>query len=276
MVTVQDMADTDLNDDGNVNIADIWFYINMDEMVQFESLAELIADLLAQPLPTSLAAVQDVTAYGEYRVDQNAALIDLATDYEIVAARFTFSYDSMYKFEGIGLNPALAGKMMIKPFVQNGRIYVDVIALGGFIPSETGEIFSVAFSDTDHQTAGLTLEQVETADRDGNVRIEAAKVNRIALPKAYTLSQNSPNPFNPSTTIKYQVPEGDAARVQIVVYNLRGQKVITLVDELKESGDYSVNWNGHSTSGQRVSSGVYFYRMSAGEFTAMRKMVIVK
>ena len=90
------------------------------------------------------------------------------------------------------------------------------------------------------------------------------------------MSQNSPNPFNPSTTIKYQVPEGEAAKVRIVVYNVRGQKIITLVDELKESGDYTVNWNGTNTSGQRVSSGVYFYRMSAGDFSAMRKMVIVK
>jgi membrane-bound inhibitor of C-type lysozyme len=274
-VTVQDKADTDLNDDGSVNIGDIWFYLNMEEMVQFESLAELIVDLLAQPMPTSLAAVQDATATN-YRVDSEAALIDLTTDYEIVAARFTFSYDTMYQFESIGLNPALAEQMMIKKVVADGKIYVDVIALGGFVPAEVGSIFSVAFRDTDHQTAGLTLEQVQTADRDGNVRIEAAKVNRIALPKAYSLSQNSPNPFNPSTTIKYQVPEGSAARVQIVVYNIRGQKVVTLVDELKESGDYSVNWNGQSSSGQRVSSGVYFYRMSAGEFSAMRKMVIVK
>jgi hypothetical protein len=274
-VTIQADADNDLNDDGSVNIGDIWYYLNMEEMVQFESLVELIAALLAQPMPSTLASVQDAVATN-YRVDGNVALIDLATDYEIVAARFTFSYDTMYQFESIGLNPALAGQLMIKKVVADGKIYVDVIALGGFVPAEVGEIFSVAFRDTDHQTAGLTLEQVQTADRDGNVRIEAAKVNRIALPKAYSLSQNSPNPFNPSTTIKYQVPEGEAARVQIVVYNIRGQKVVTLVDELKESGDYSVNWNGQSSSGQRVSSGVYFYRMSAGEFSAMRKMVIVK
>jgi hypothetical protein len=247
----------------------------MEEMVQFESLAQLIVCLLSRPLPTSLAAVQDATATN-YRVDGKAALIDLKTDYEVTAVRFTFNYDKAYQIESVGLNPALADQMMIKKSITDGRLYVDVIDLGGFVPAEVGEIFSVAFRGTDHETAGLTLEKIETADRNGNVRIEAAKVNRIALPKAYSLSQNSPNPFNPSTTIKYQVPEGDAARVQIVVYNIRGQKVVTLVDELKESGDYSVNWNGQNTSGQRVSSGVYFYRMSAGEFPAMRKMVIVK
>jgi hypothetical protein len=275
IITVQDIADCDLNADGSINIGDIWYYINMDELVQFESLAQVLVCLLSQPMPTSLAAVQDATATN-YRVDGGAALIDLKADYEIVAARFTFSYDTKYQLEGVGLNPALASRLMIKQVVSDGRLYVDVIALGGFVPAEVGDIFSVAFRDTDHQTADLTLEQVQTADRDGNVRIEAAKVNRIALPKAYSLSQNSPNPFNPSTTIKYQVPEGKAARVQIVVYNIRGQKVVTLVDELKESGEYSVNWNGLNASGQRVSSGVYFYRMSAGEFSAMRKMVIVK
>ena len=92
------------------------------------------------------------------------------------------------------------------------------------------------------------------------------------------MSQNSPNPFNPSTTISFSIPEeiGGAVKVRLAVYNIRGQKVVTLVDELKESGQYSVNWNGRDSSGKRVSSGVFFYRINAGDFTAVRKMVIIK
>jgi len=139
-------------------------------------------------------------------------------------------------------------------------------------------MFSVAFRDANHQEAGLTLEKVEVADRSGKVYIEAAKVNAAqALPKAFALSQNSPNPFNPSTTISYEIPESSVAvEVVVAVYNIRGQKVVTLVDEPKETGQYSVNWNGLDEIGRRVSSGVYFYRMNAGDFTAIRKMVVVK
>ncbi len=275
-VRITGSIEVDLNGDGSINLGDIWFYFNRDELVVFESLADLISTLLAQPLPTSmLAAVQDAVATSSRAVD-GAALINLKTNFEIVAARFTFSYDTMQELSGVYLSQSMAGKVMIKKVVTNGRLYVDIVSLDGFIPAEVGELFSVAFRDVDHETAGLTLDKVEVADRDGNVYIEAAKAGRIALPKAFALSQNSPNPFNPSTTIKYQVPEGKAAKVQIVVFNVRGQKVITLVDELKESGDFTVNWNGTNTSGQRVSSGVYFYRMSAGDFSAVRKMVIVK
>ncbi len=275
-VRITGSIEVDLNGDGSINLGDIWFYFNRDELVVFESLADLISTLLAQPLPTSmLAAVQDAVATSSRAVD-GAALINLKTNFEIVAARFTFSYDTMQELSGVYLSQSMAGKVMIKKVVTNGRLYVDIVSLDGFIPAEVGELFSVAFRDVDHETAGLTLDKVEVADRDGNVYIEAAKAGRIALPKAFALSQNSPNPFNPSTTIKYQVPEGNAAKVQIVVFNVRGQKVITLVDELKESGDFTVNWNGTNASGQRVSSGVYFYRMSAGDFSAVRKMVIVK
>jgi flagellar hook assembly protein FlgD len=139
-------------------------------------------------------------------------------------------------------------------------------------------MFSVAFRGVDHQEAGLTLEKVEVGDRSGKVYIEAAKVNATkALPKTFSLSQNNPNPFNPSTTISYEVPESSGSvKVVVAVYNIRGQKVITLVDGLKEAGQYSINWNGRDENGRRVSSGVYFYRMNAGDFTAVRKMVIVK
>jgi hypothetical protein len=179
----------------------------------------------------------------------------------------------------VQLSQALAGKVFIKKMFVEGKLVVDIISLTGLVPAELGsEMFSVAFRDASHQEADLTLEKVEVADRSGKVYLEAAKVNAaVALPKAFALSQNSPNPFNPSTTISYEIPESSGSvKVVMAVYNIRGQKVITLVDELKETGQYSVNWNGQDESGRRVSSGVYFYRMNAGDFKAVRKMVIVK
>ncbi|MFH1069711.1 MAG: FlgD immunoglobulin-like domain containing protein, partial [Candidatus Glassbacteria bacterium] len=99
---------------------------------------------------------------------------------------------------------------------------------------------------------------------------------KSALPKAFALAQNWPNPFNPSTTISYSVPEGNAEKVTLRVYDLRGKLVKTLVDQVREAGAYSVYWDGTDESGRQTASGVYFYRLSAGSFTQTRKMVLLK
>ncbi len=95
------------------------------------------------------------------------------------------------------------------------------------------------------------------------------------LPKAAALSQNYPNPFNPSTTIRYQVAE--QSHVSLKIYDVRGRLVQTLVNEVKDAGDYSIQWNGLESSGQQVSSGIYLYTMETGEnFKSTRKMVVLK
>jgi len=266
----------DLNGDGEINILDLWFYLHDPNMWPFEILAQLLSYLLSQPMPATLAAAQD--AVYTAAAANGAALIGLNTDYEIVAARFTFSYDNAYEVTEVLPSQALRGKIFIKKMLVGDKLVVDVVSLVGLVPAQLGgEMFSVAFRNADHQTAGLTLEKVELADRNGNVRTETFKAGQVALPKAFALSQNSPNPFNPSTTIAYAVPDGaGAVRVALAVYNLRGQKVVTLVDELKEAGEYKVTWDGINQGGQKVSSGVYFYRMTAGDYSAVRKMVILK
>jgi hypothetical protein len=93
-------------------------------------------------------------------------------------------------------------------------------------------------------------------------------------PDAFELSQNYPNPFNPETEISYVLP--NACRVDLSVYNLLGQKVRTLVGEFQSAGLKNVKWDGKDKSGVSVASGVYFYRIKAGELTASRKMVILR
>jgi hypothetical protein len=89
------------------------------------------------------------------------------------------------------------------------------------------------------------------------------------LPTEYALKQNYPNPFNPSTTIKYALPR--ASHVTLKVYNTLGQEVSTLVDALEEPGYKSVEWNAAA-----VASGVYFYRLEAGDFVQMRKLLVLR
>jgi len=94
------------------------------------------------------------------------------------------------------------------------------------------------------------------------------------FPEKFSLKQNYPNPFNPETKIRFTLPT--ASQVKIEVFNLLGQSVIVLVDEYLSAGVKEITWNGVSTTGQKVSSGIYFYRISADQFTDVRKMSLLK
>jgi len=94
------------------------------------------------------------------------------------------------------------------------------------------------------------------------------------LPREFALVQNAPNPFNPLTTIAYQLPE--TAHVSIRVYSVAGRLVTTLRDRVEEAGRRSVVWDGTNDRGEHVGSGVYFCSMSAGEFTDHKIMVLLK
>lgn len=111
-----------------------------------------------------------------------------------------------------------------------------------------------------------------------NTGIEDEAPTTPELPKVFSLGQNYPNPFNPLTSISYDVPESDQGDVHVTleVYSVRGVRMCTLVDETKEPGRYTVTWNGTGTDGQKATSGIYFYRMRAGDFSAVRKMIILK
>ena len=99
-------------------------------------------------------------------------------------------------------------------------------------------------------------------------------VQTTALPIAVSLSQNYPNPFNPTTDISFALP--DARNVKLTVFNVLGQEVRDLVDEVREAGYHKVTWDGLNNSGRQVPSGAYFYRIEAGDFVQSMKMVLLK
>lgn len=126
----------------------------------------------------------------------------------------------------------------------------------------------------DSVVPGATYEYVLVAvDRDGGENYSAPI--RVTTSKAdFTLLSNVPNPFNPSTTIRYILPSRGHLRVSI--YDVSGRLVTTLVDESQSAGTHGVEWKGTDAVGTRVSSGVYLVRIEAGKQTLSRKMVLLK
>jgi Secretion system C-terminal sorting domain len=93
-------------------------------------------------------------------------------------------------------------------------------------------------------------------------------------PRQFSLSQNYPNPFNPSTTIKYKVPstvKGETSNVKLVVFDVLGREVATLVNQEQQAGNYEVEFDASG-----ISSGTYFYRITSGEFSASKKMILLR
>ncbi len=105
---------------------------------------------------------------------------------------------------------------------------------------------------------------------------DPVSADEITVPVAELSSENYPNPFNPETTIAFDLPESGNVRVDI--YNMRGQKVKTILNKDLEAGEHQVQWNGKDNHGNVVSSGIYFYRVDAegGRYTSTRKMLLLK
>ena len=97
---------------------------------------------------------------------------------------------------------------------------------------------------------------------------------REPIPETFTLFQNFPNPFNPVTSINYAIPE--ERFVTVSVYNVMGQKIVDLVNELNTAGYHNATWNSTDIHGYPVSSGVYIYTITAGDYYAVKKMILMK
>jgi hypothetical protein len=118
--------------------------------------------------------------------------------------------------------------------------------------------------------------QVGTPGCDPDPLVVGVDTDGSTTPVAFTrLFQNSPNPFNPQTTVRYQLH--DKALVKLQIFDVSGKLVRTLVDDVQELGQYSITWDGSAENGREVSSGVYWARMSTSlGFTSATKMVVLK
>jgi hypothetical protein len=149
---------------------------------------------------------------------------------------------------------------------------------GGFIPGNgtTNVRHDYAYIDKSY-VPGTTYYRLKQIDKDATVHyteaIQPSGTNGVTekkpLPTEFALSQNYPNPFNPSTVIEFALPRD--ARVKLEVFNILGQQVMTLVDEMRSAGYHSVR-----VDGKDLSSGMYLYRLSTGTQSFMRKFLLLK
>jgi hypothetical protein len=104
--------------------------------------------------------------------------------------------------------------------------------------------------------------------------VNGVEDNASGLPKTFELSNNFPNPFNPTTQIRFALPQQSLAK--LIVYDLLGREVRTLVNGTLNAGYFETTWNGKNDAGAQVSSGMYIYRIEAGSFVSSKKMMMLK
>jgi len=126
--------------------------------------------------------------------------------------------------------------------------------------------------DIDVLSAALGADQIAWYESDLISTVGISETSEI--PSVFALAQNYPNPFNPSTTIRYDIPI--AIPVRLEIFDLLGQRIKTLINETKQPGFYSVIWNGRNALGEPAPSGVYIYRLQAGDFQQSRKLLLLK
>ncbi|MCK5076956.1 MAG: T9SS type A sorting domain-containing protein, partial [Calditrichia bacterium] len=152
--------------------------------------------------------------------------------------------------------------------------------------NELPESFKIYFLDLDYKCMILVKGNKAIVDWDDlnvrNLKLIVGKesyVNRHSeniplIPVKFTLSQNYPNPFNPETTIRYTLAK--QCQVKIEIYNILGQKINILVNKEQSTGNHFISWSGKNRTGHKVGSGVYFYRVMTDDFTAVRKMILLR
>ena len=139
-----------------------------------------------------------------------------------------------------------------------------------------GNVTSLWIEDSDsvYGQGNLIDRLVQIKSTNVNVSSVTSVIEENFLSKKFSLEQNYPNPFNPTTEIAYQLPK--ISHVDISIYNGMGQKIATLVNKTQAAGTYQILWNGKSEAGESLPSGSYFYKFTAGKFTAVKKMLLSK
>lgn len=274
----------DINDDGMVNVADFIEFITSWGRTATGPATKPIVLLpgINENAEFSLSLGSERVVAGEFvAVDVSLANVEAVMGYG-----FTLNYD-MDKFEFVSVASAdedllasTGGETLFHHVVADGQVTVANGLYNGTAVSGGGDIvrfvFRVLYEFEDNARFEVADGLVFDPSQLSNPAVVAGVLELQSTPREFALHQNFPNPFNPDTTINYDLAE--SADVTLQIYNVLGQVVRTLVaSEAQNAGRYQIRWNGMDERGVPVSSGIYFYQISAdGKFSDVRKLMLLK
>jgi len=253
---VRQLANADVNQDGDVNVGDVVGIVNI---------------VLGRPVKSGPMISYEPLAKVNLTKENRAISIFADLKVPVAGVQLKVRYDP----EEVSLGrPHLTGwtdNMVLNFSDRNG--VMSIVVYGGLsgeiIGLGQGDIVEVPVISKNGEDVNFELVEAILANEKAEVIY-----NQNKLPRTFYLGQNYPNPFNPTTNIEYYLPQDSWMKLDI--YNVLGQKVFTLVNEYQKSGYRRITWDGRDNQGRLLSSGIYLYLMSAGEFTQTKKMVLLK
>ena len=259
--------------DGNGKVWTEDFTIFVGQFGQTAGAAKAIA-ASAEGLNTGASAALDISREGA------AITVDVSAEglSELASYGLKVSFDP----EAVQFLGASEGNLL-----RNNSLFVaiptkagEVWVLNGqpeAVSASSGLLSQLHFKALNEQAVGsaIRVDALDLFDSDARLNSIAAQGLEVTVaPERFALLQNYPNPGNPSTVISYTLAEN--SKVNLTIYNTLGQAVRTLVDGHQTANIYKVVWDGRDDSGKEVASGVYFYRLVAGKFSATKRLIVLK
>ena len=271
--------DGDVDEDDYVNVVSSWAKTAVDYSA---SKPIVLAPGVNENAEFSLSLGSERVVVGELV----AVDVSLTNVEAVIGYGFKLNYDAA-KFEFISVAQAdenlltsTGGETLFHHSVADGQVHVATGMYNGTAVSGGGDIvrfvFRVLYEFEDNARFEIANGLVFDPSQLQNPAVVAGVLELQSTPREFALHQNFPNPFNPDTTIKYDLAE--SADITLQIYNVLGQVVRTLVaSEAQNAGRYQIRWNGMDERGVPVSSGIYFYQISAdGKFSDVRKLMLLK
>jgi hypothetical protein len=256
--------------------------VNMDEEINIADVIMMV-DIIYGGNARTMAFDMNEIAYVDLIQDYQNSKLGISIEYggPVRGIELELEFDpEMVNILSTGLSKIQDEVMVTSKRIEDGKLKVVVANLNsGVIEGNDNSYLNIPlqFNGNDYQVSTVSLKDIKIAGADGNIirslsRTESSDIK--AIPVNFALQQNFPNPFNPSTEIRFDLPEND--HVTLAVYNMMGQKIKTLASRNMTPGYHSIIWNGTNDSGAKVATGMYFYSINTKNFQSIKKMLFLK
>ena len=302
------LSGADLNADKIVDILDIGIILDiLDDAAEYDAVMDLNSDAVVDVFDigrildvfnTSVEKSSPTVAVNDGININSSVTMDNVTENSgeefsltvkaeqitgMAGYQFILVYDpALYEFVSVEEGEFLTAREGTSLFIHNDAD--GNLAVAGLLFDATDEITAegegvlatVKFKWIGDEATAITMNSIKIMDKSqklntiGDIVLEKP----IALPDDFGLNQNYPNPFNPTTTIKYALPK--SVHVDLTIYNILGQRIKTIVSDVQRAGYKKLTWDGTNDTNVKVASGIYIYRLKAGDFVSQKKMVFLK
>lgn len=208
--------------------------------------------------------------------------VQISSSVDVRGVQMVLDIDQdVYEVQAVEKMPIAQNMTLVQRYTNNKLSLLLVDKNGKSIPTGAFDLVKIPLKIKDgNADAPIAIEYAVAADKNGaglTASYEQSTIKGVPVPKTFALYQNSPNPFNMSTTIYYDVPgEGKSEHVELSVFNIKGQLVKTLVSGQKQAGSHTIQWDGTDMTSQFVSTGIYFYRLKSKGVVLTKKLAVTK